>query len=261
MYNTDLPRRADLPTSSRLWWSTILAAFSAIAILTTLVLPSEYGIDPTGVGRVLGLTQMGEIKMQLAREAQADREVARRTAAQKQFDPGDRNTSSREIDRRLAAIERRLDDISVILSTGIGRAVDQGPESSDGRAARVTESSKTEVSQIERETQRSAVPWTDEISITLGPGEGVEYKLVMQQGAEADFEWTANGSMLNYDTHGDGGGNSISYEKGRGVPEQSGTIRAAFTGNHGWFWRNRTNEPVTLTLRTRGAYSELKRTV
>jgi len=27
---------------------------------------------------------------------------------------------------------------------------------------------------------------------------------------------------------------------------------AAFTGNHGWFWRNRTAAPVTFTLRTGG---------
>ena len=38
-----------------------------------MVLPAEYNIDPTGVGRALGLTQMGEIKTQLAREAEADR--------------------------------------------------------------------------------------------------------------------------------------------------------------------------------------------
>ena len=32
----------------------------------------KYGIDPTGVGRLLGLTQMGEIKVRLAREAAED---------------------------------------------------------------------------------------------------------------------------------------------------------------------------------------------
>jgi hypothetical protein len=39
-------------------------------LLVTCVLPAEYGIDPTGVGRVLGLTQMGEVKMMLAEEAE-----------------------------------------------------------------------------------------------------------------------------------------------------------------------------------------------
>jgi len=35
-------------------------------------LTAEYGTDPTGVGNVLGLTEMGEIKQQLAREAAED---------------------------------------------------------------------------------------------------------------------------------------------------------------------------------------------
>jgi len=43
-----------------------------MVLLLTTVLPAEYGIDPTGAGRVLGLTQMGEIKVRLAREAAAD---------------------------------------------------------------------------------------------------------------------------------------------------------------------------------------------
>jgi hypothetical protein len=56
MYNSDLPKRAALPSSRQLFRSTILAVLSAIIILITIVLPSEYGIDPTGAGRALGLT-------------------------------------------------------------------------------------------------------------------------------------------------------------------------------------------------------------
>ena len=50
----------------------------------------------------------------------------------------------------------------------------------------------------------------------------------------------------------------FSYEQGRAVPEQAGELVAAFTGNHGWFWRNRTDAPVTLTLRTAGEYAEMR---
>lgn len=80
----------------------------------------------------------------------------------------------------------------------------------------------------------------------------------MNEGAQVHYEWTANGGVLNYDAHGDGGGQSISYEKGRGVPDNKGVLEAAFDGNHGWFWRNRTDANVTITLRTQGAYSDLK---
>ncbi len=52
--------------------STLVALAVAGLLLVTIVLPAEYGIDPTGAGRVLGLTRMGEIKTRLAREAAAD---------------------------------------------------------------------------------------------------------------------------------------------------------------------------------------------
>jgi hypothetical protein len=73
MYNTDMPSRAELPTSGRLIRSTLIAAGVAAVLLVAVVLPAEYGIDPTGAGRVLGLTEMGEIKTQLHDEAEADR--------------------------------------------------------------------------------------------------------------------------------------------------------------------------------------------
>lgn len=73
MYNADLPRRADLPTSGRLLRSTAAAAAVAMALLLAIVLPAEYGIDPTGIGRAFGLTQMGEIKKALVAEAAKER--------------------------------------------------------------------------------------------------------------------------------------------------------------------------------------------
>jgi hypothetical protein len=72
MYNTDMPTRADLPTSAKLIRSTLIAIVTAIAVLITIVLPAEYGVDPTGIGKALGLKAMGDIKTQLAAEALAD---------------------------------------------------------------------------------------------------------------------------------------------------------------------------------------------
>ncbi|MFB2602180.1 transmembrane anchor protein, partial [Rhizobium phaseoli] len=73
MFNSRMPAPEDLPSSKQLVRSTIIAAAAAAAILVTVVLPSEYAIDPTGVGSALGLTAMGEIKTQLAEEAEMDR--------------------------------------------------------------------------------------------------------------------------------------------------------------------------------------------
>ncbi|WP_323804333.1 transmembrane anchor protein [Sulfitobacter litoralis] len=73
MFNAEKPSLDELPTSAQLIRSTAIAAASAVVILVTVVLPAEYDIDPTGIGGVLGLAEMGEIKSQLAAEAEADR--------------------------------------------------------------------------------------------------------------------------------------------------------------------------------------------
>ncbi|MEM1048543.1 MAG: transmembrane anchor protein [Pseudomonadota bacterium] len=75
MFNTEKPSLEALPSSAQLLRSTILAAIGAAAILVTVVLPAEYAIDPTGAGRLFGLTEMGEIKRELADEAERDRKI------------------------------------------------------------------------------------------------------------------------------------------------------------------------------------------
>ena len=80
MYNTDLPTRAELPSTGKLIRSTLVAAVVAAGLLVTVVLPAEYAIDPTGAGRLVGLTEMGEIKQQLAEEAELDREASQAAA-------------------------------------------------------------------------------------------------------------------------------------------------------------------------------------
>lgn len=217
MYNSKTPSRAELPSSKQLLRSTIIAAVSAAVLLITVVLPSEYGIDPTGVGRVLRLTEMGEIKTQLAAEAAADAAV-------------DAQSGGGSTNPQVAKVPTAPAD-------GVVRA-----------AAAATPT-----------PARVQANWKNEERFTLSPGKGIEIKLVMKEGARAEYAWVVNGGVVNYDTHGDGGGQSISYEKGRGVPKNEGVLTAAFTGNHGWFWRNRGQTDVDVVLRTSGDYSELKR--
>lgn len=54
-----------LPTLLQLYVSTIWAIVLAVVILLTAVLPAEYAIDPTGLGRVLGFTQLAMAKKEL----------------------------------------------------------------------------------------------------------------------------------------------------------------------------------------------------
>lgn len=72
MYNANIPSNAELPSTAKLIKSTLLALIGAGVLLVTVVMPAEYGIDPTGIGKALGLKQMGDIKHALAHEAEAD---------------------------------------------------------------------------------------------------------------------------------------------------------------------------------------------
>ncbi len=68
MYNSNIPSKQELPSTGKLIKSTIIAAVVAAVLLLVVVLPAEYGVDPTGVGNMLGLQKMGEIKASLAKE-------------------------------------------------------------------------------------------------------------------------------------------------------------------------------------------------
>lgn len=217
MYNADVPPRSELPSSRALIKSTLIALAVALVLLVTVILPAEYAIDPTRIGRVLGLTQMGEVKMQLAREAAA--EEAAGSAAAEPATPAAGSTPTPAAAAPVAAAP----------AAGAPAAA-----AADSGSSHVTE-------------------------VALAPGQGREIKLAMRQGARVNFEWTVAGGVVNYDTHADRPGTPYhGYEKGQARQSQTGELVAAFDGMHGWFWRNRGREPVTVTLRTRGDYTELK---
>ena len=70
MYNAKQPTEKDLPSSAQLLKSTIIAIIMIVILFVMVILPAEYGTDPTGVGKILGLKEMGDIKMSLLEESQ-----------------------------------------------------------------------------------------------------------------------------------------------------------------------------------------------
>lgn len=257
MYNSDFPTRAELPTHAQLKRSTLIAAASALAILVTIVFPSEYGVDVTGVGGLLRLTEMGQIKTQLAQEAASDRMTTAATPPQQPV----QQVSQAQVAllaERVSALEKFFFDGqasgSAAPQPGAVTSISEPASPDDAQAA-----DQNGALSLISTGSADAAKQSDEMNVVLGPGEGTEIKMVMDAGAKANFWWSANGGQLNFDAHGDGGGQSVSYEKGRGIGQDEGVMTASFSGNHGWFWRNRTSEPVTLTLRTNGTYAQLKR--
>lgn len=202
MHNSNIPSSQELPSSAKLLKSTIIAAITAVVILVTIVMPAEYGIDPTGVGKLLGLKRMGEIKVSLAKEAELDAEL------------GESSTS-------LSAAEVKQPMVA----------------------------------------EKTSALNTHEMTLTLAPDEGREIKVTMPKGAAVDYVWETSGGKANFDVHGDSKALDINYHSYYKGSEQKreGTLIAAFDGNHGWYWRNRTSEPLTITLKTSGDYTEIKR--
>lgn len=127
MFNSQLPSMSDLPTSRQLIGSTLVAIAGAAVILVTVVLPSEYGIDSTGAGRAFGLTEMGEIKVQLAQEAASDRVSEPSEASDNAVSSGvptvDRGTTPAKADAQSPNTAVRSDQTEVVLKPGQGAEV------------------------------------------------------------------------------------------------------------------------------------------
>jgi hypothetical protein len=204
MQNTNIPTDRELPSTNKLVKSTILAAATAAALLVTVVMPAEYGIDPTGIGNLIGLKKMGEIRVSLAKEEAAD--LAKSSGS---------NTEAKR-------------DESVAIAAPLPKTV--------------------------------AAILNNEMQVTLAPDEGKEIKAEMSKGNKMQYSWSTDGGKANFDMHADSKKLKIDYQLYSKGAEQrkAGELVAAFDGSHGWFWRNRTSKTMTITLKTKGEYTDLK---
>ncbi len=227
MYNTNIPTDRELPSTPRLVRSTILAAAVAGLLLVTVVMPAEYGIDPTGVGALTGLQQMGEIKMSLAREAEAQREAVAQAAA--------------------GSPEPTLASAPPL---PVGKTIEPAPVA----AAQGAPSAPAEAGGTPATRRDTSV-------VSLQPNETNEVKVALKKGQVVKYVWTSDAGSARFDTHADSKALNIryhNYAKGASTRDE-GTLEAAFDGWHGWFWRNRSGAPLTITLHTEGPYTEIKR--
>ncbi|MGB4100881.1 MAG: transmembrane anchor protein [Alphaproteobacteria bacterium] len=223
MHNANIPNDRELPSTGKLIKSTIIAAVTAGVLLVTVVMPAEYGIDPTGIGRAIGLKQMGEIKMSLAEEAELEQTTAQETV-------------------------RAMATAKPLAQAEMQEVVPSVPEPAAPAA-----------SASDRASQPAEL--SHEMSLSLSPNEGAEIKVELKKGMTTKYVWFTDGGKANFDIHGDSKESNIDYHGySKGAKERDeGVLVAAFDGYHGWFWRNRTKKPLTVTLQTRGDYTDIKR--
>ena len=104
---------------------------------------------------------------------------------------------------------------------------------------------------------------TETMTVTIAPNKGAEIKTKMKAGDSLVFHWEASGGEVASDMHGDrlnaAEGEYTSYWIDTPRTSASGSFTAAFEGKHGWYWLNRGDKPVVITVKVSGFQSALFR--
>lgn len=105
----------------------------------------------------------------------------------------------------------------------------------------------------------------DVVEIALDGGGELEYKLALNQGDSIVYQWDAvdlkDPQLLYAEFHGhtepvNGAGDLMYYRKAAGATER-GVLTAPFTGIHGWYLRNDSEQPIVVRLKVAGFYALL----
>jgi hypothetical protein len=105
--------------------------------------------------------------------------------------------------------------------------------------------------------QAEALPArTETFNITLPVDGKTEIKALMKKGKVVVYEWSVDGGQVYVDFHGHDPAKGdkfwVRYEEGDGVTGSKGSLVAPFDGEHGWYWLNVSDQPVTIHLSVTG---------
>jgi hypothetical protein len=159
--------------------ASVIATIVAILVYLTVILPAEYNIDPTGIGKKLGLVVLSE--------------------------------------EGLAEASEQTDSVN----------------------------------------QSAIAEQSDTVTIKVPPYRGVEYKFYLKQYAKLTYEWVSDGAPLYFDFHGEPEGDDTGYFESYTITTAasvSGSMTMPFAGSHGWYWKNKSDKAVEITLTTSGNY-------
>ena len=197
------------PSGKRLALSALLAAAAAAVALVAFVLPAEYGIDPLGVGRALGLTALSE------------------SAPVRTFEIVD-----------VVGGNERVTEVTI---------PDYGEPVPLPNPA---------VHQAHESPAR-----TETLEIVIPPEQETEVKLVLRTAQAALYSWTTDRGTVYSDFHGhtpDAGPNFfVRYIEHQEASGGHGSLVAPFDGEHGWYWLNYNDFPVTITLTVSGFFDDI----
>ena len=197
------------PSGRRIALSVGIAALVAVVVLVVAILPAEYGIDPTGIGRALGLDELNA--------------------------PASRTIEVRDViggNERVREVEIPAFNEPVPLPNPAVHQAEDRP--------------------IQTRT----------MTLTLDVDQETEIKTVLRASKVIEYTWKTDGGLVYCDMHGHdpaaGQDFFVRYrEDQEGATEATGSLVAPFDGEHGWYWLNIHDGPVTITLTVTGFFDDV----
>jgi hypothetical protein len=212
--------QAPVPSLKKLLTATGIALLVAVAILITVVLPAEYGIDPLGTGRALHLSDLANATEQPQKPAPA---LAAATNASE--------TTPEVTSINPVLVPSPTGDAPTVKNTLIAQ---RRPFQFDSREITLAPGEGMEIKYNMRKGAGLTYSWT--ASATL----------FYEFHGEPDVKPAGREGTDYYE--------SYDLDDKKGKTESHGTFLAPSTGIHGWFWENKSDKPVNLKLVSAGFY-------
>ncbi|EEI93594.1 hypothetical protein HMPREF0765_0746 [Sphingobacterium spiritivorum ATCC 33300] len=97
---------------------------------------------------------------------------------------------------------------------------------------------------------------TDEVNVVIPAGKGLEYKVDMMKHGNLRYEWITDKGELYFDFHGEVKNNNNYFESYTIAYSNNmvGSLLAPFEGPQGWYFKNNSNEDITVKIRMKGQY-------
>ena len=102
----------------------------------------------------------------------------------------------------------------------------------------------------------------EHLEITLPLDGVVEYKAIMDEGDSIVYRWQVKKGETYFDFHGHPTTGETEFYNRYRVGESdsgSGSIVAAFSGQHGWYWMNISDHPIVIELDVAGFFDRIER--
>ncbi len=221
---TRSPYEIEPPSARKLLTSSLVAVAVAAIVLVVVILPAEYGIDPTGLGSAMGLTSLSSDPA----------EGVIKPVVEATGDTGTGGTSF-YIEEMIVSDE--------ILPEGFAKP--------------------GEVPNPAIQQTHPAAHKSETITIELEPGGMVEHKAQMLRGQVLLYSWSTDRGGVHSDFHAEPWDGPerywVRYKAGDGIAADHGSLVTPLDGQHGWYFHNTNDFPVVIELHLSGYFDEVVR--